>query len=176
MNLRIRKTWTFQELTELIALTIRYGVDQFRIWPMAGRTNNTMRPKALDWETDNWKTVAEVADSCNPWTCFLELLPADSGQPALPPFQQDRQVLLFFKYYDPINRQIHYAGHHYAQIKRPLSDLVPVLLQKAGLPPHTQLELSVLNDGAGCHRSRYKGTGDSYQTPGRGNGSGPCSP
>lgn len=50
-------------------------------------------------------------------------------------------VLLFFKYYDPTTRQIHYAGHHYALIKRPLADLVPILLQRAGLPPHTQLEL-----------------------------------
>ena len=141
INLRIRKTATFQELTELIASTTRYAAEQFRVWPMAGRTNNTMRPKALEWETDAGKTVAEVADSCNPWICFLELLPADCGQDSLPTFQQDRQVLLFFKYYDPVNRQIHYAGHHYAQIKRPLADLVPVLLHRAGLTPHTQLEL-----------------------------------
>lgn len=141
INLRIRKTATYQELTELIASTTRYGVDQFRIWPMAGRTNNTMRPKALDWDTDLTKTVAEVADNCNPWTCYLELLPPDSGLTALPPFQQDRQVLLFFKYYDPITRQIHYAGHHYALIKRPLADLLPILLQRAGAPPNTQLEL-----------------------------------
>ncbi len=141
INLRIRKTATFLELTELIASTTRYSAEKFRVWPMAGRTNNTMRPKALEWETDMSKTVAEVADSYNPWTCFLELLPADSGVPALPSFQQDRQVLLFFKYYDPINRQIHYAGHHYALIKRPLADLVPVLLRRAGLAPHTQLEL-----------------------------------
>ncbi len=141
INLRIRKLATYQELTELIASTTRYNVDQFRIWPMAGRTNNTMRPKALDWETDLGKNVNDVADNCNPWTCFLELLPPDSGLTALPPFQQDRMVLLFFKYYDPATRQIHYAGHHYALIKRPLADLVPILLQRAGLPPHTQLEL-----------------------------------
>lgn len=100
-----------------------------------------MRPKALDWEADLGKSVTDVADNCNPWTCFLELLPPDSGLAALPPFQQDRMVLLFFKYYDPTTRQIHYAGHHYALIKRPLADLVPILLQRAGLPPHTQLEL-----------------------------------
>jgi ubiquitin carboxyl-terminal hydrolase 7 len=141
INLRIRKLATYQELTELIATTTRYNVDQFRIWPMAGRTNNTMRPKALDWESDLGKSVTDVADNCNPWTCFLELLPPDSGLAALPPFQQDRMVLLFFKYYDPTTRQIHYAGHHYALIKRPLADLVPILLQRAGLPPHTQLEL-----------------------------------
>lgn len=141
INLRIRKSATFQELTELIATTTRYGADQFRIWPMAGRTNNTLRPKALDWETDLAKTVSEVADNMNPWICFLELLPPDLGIGALPPFQQDRQVLLFFKYYDPATRQIHYAGHHYALIKRPLADLVPVLLQRAGLGADTQLEL-----------------------------------
>lgn len=141
INLRTRKLATYQELTEVIASTTRFNVDQFRIWPMAGRTNNTMRPKALEWEADLGKNVADVADNANPWTCFLELLPPDSGQTALPPFQQDRQVLLFFKYYDAVTHQIHYAGHHYAQIKRPLSDLVPVLLEKAGLPPHTQLEL-----------------------------------
>jgi len=98
INLRIRKTATYQELTELIASTTRYGVDQFRIWPMAGRTNNTMRPKALDWDTDLTKTVAEVADNCNPWTCYLELLPPDSGLTSLLPFQQDRQVSIDRKF------------------------------------------------------------------------------
>ena len=141
ISLRIKKQATYQELTELIASTMGYSVDQFRIWPMAGRTNNTMRPKALDWESDLGKNVSEVADNVNPWSCFLEVLPPDSGQPALPPFHQDRMVLLFFKYYDATTHQIHYAGHHYALIKRPLADLVPILLQRAGLPPHTQLEL-----------------------------------
>ena len=141
INLRIRKLATYQELTELIASTTGYSAEQFRVWPMAGRTNNTMRPKALEWETDLSKTVSDVADNCNPWICFLELLPPDSGLTSLPTFQQDRQVLLFFKYYDPSTRQIHYAGHHYALIKRPLSDIVPILLQRAGLPPQTQLEL-----------------------------------
>ena len=79
INLRIRKLATYQELTELIASTTGYSAEQFRVWPMAGRTNNTMRPKALEWETDLSKTVSDVADNCNPWICFLELLPPDSG-------------------------------------------------------------------------------------------------
>jgi len=35
---------------------------------------------------------------------------------ALPPFDKDTDVLLFFKLYDPKNKKIHYCGHHYMPV------------------------------------------------------------
>lgn len=35
---------------------------------------------------------------------------------ALPPFDKDTDVLLFFKLYDPRSKKIHYCGHHYMPV------------------------------------------------------------
>ena len=56
-------------------------------------------------------------------------------------FQQNRMVILFFKYHEPATHQVHDGGHHCALIKWLLADLVPVLLHRADLLPHAQLEL-----------------------------------
>lgn len=56
------------------------------------------------------------AENANPWPVFVELVSPDSGLTALPPFDKDTDVLLFFKLYDPKNKKIHYAGHHYMSV------------------------------------------------------------
>lgn len=60
--------------------------------------------------------MAVCAENLNPWHVFVELVPPDSGLTALPPFDKDTDVLLFFKLYDPKNKKIHYAGHHYMPV------------------------------------------------------------
>ena len=37
--------------------------------------------------------------------------------PALPSFDKDQDVLLFFKYYDPAKEKIYYMGHSYVSIQ-----------------------------------------------------------
>lgn len=61
--------------------------------------------------------VSDLADSTSTWTLYLECLPADRpAGSALPPFDKDSDVLLFFKLYDPRTKQIHYCGHEYISI------------------------------------------------------------
>lgn len=46
----------------------------------------------------------------------METVPPDSGLKALTAFDKDSDVLLFFKYYDPRHKRLHYCGHHYMHI------------------------------------------------------------
>lgn len=138
---RVRKQATLQELMEMFSDTFKVPVQQMRPWPFGTRTNSTRRPALLDLEADFNKSVLEVADSQNPWTIFLDIVQPDSGLTTLPPFDKDADVLLFFKYYDPRQKKIHYCGHAYVSVSSKIQALIPILNERAGFPRDTKLAL-----------------------------------
>lgn len=138
---RIKKTATVGEMMEMLADSFKYPPEQIRPWPFSHRSNQTLRPSLLDLESDLHKSVIDASENQNPWNIFLELMPPDLGQCALPSFDKDTDVLLFFKLYDPKQKKIHYCGHHYLPVTSKLSDLVPLLNERAGFPPDTELVL-----------------------------------
>ncbi|XP_075231893.1 ubiquitin-specific protease 7 isoform X4 [Lycorma delicatula] len=138
---RVKKTMTFQELLEQLSETLKYPVEQIRPWPFSIRSNQTIRPTLLDVELDLHKPVSDVAELQNPWNIFVETVPPDSGLSSLPQFDKDSDVLLFFKMYDPKAKRIYYCGHHYVQVASLVKELIPILNERAGFPPDTELEL-----------------------------------
>jgi len=70
----------------------------------------------LDVEDNLNKCLIELSENHNPWTIFLEIVDPDSGLQALPHFDNNTDVMLFFKYYDPKAKKMHYAGHLYAPV------------------------------------------------------------
>ncbi|VEN46233.1 unnamed protein product [Callosobruchus maculatus] len=138
---RIKKTATVAEMMEMLADAFKYPPEQIRPWPFSQRSNQTIRPSVLDLEADLHKTVIEAAENVNPWNVFLELLPPDNGSTVLPTFDKETDVLLFFKMYDPKQKKIHYCGHSYLPVTIKLSEIVPLLNERAGFPPDTELLL-----------------------------------
>lgn len=138
---KVKKAATLRELMEILSESMRFPVDQIRPWPFNYRTNQTCRPTLLDLETDINKQVIELADNSSPWTIFLETVDPDSGVQALPHFDKDSDVLLFFKLYDPKTKRISYCGHHYMPISSKVQELIPLLNERAGFPPDTNLTL-----------------------------------
>ncbi|GAB6025849.1 Ubiquitin carboxyl-terminal hydrolase 7 [Chamberlinius hualienensis] len=140
-NFKVKKNATLRELMELLAESMKYNVDQVRIWPFSYRSNQTSRPTLLDIDADHNKFVIDVAENANPWMIFLETIDLDSGLQALSPFDKESDVLLFFKLYDPKTKKISYCGHQYLPIVIKVQDLVPLLNERAGFPPDTELIL-----------------------------------
>ncbi|CAH2236828.1 jg8579 [Pararge aegeria aegeria] len=138
---RVRKQATATELMEMLAENFRYPQSHLRPWPFSARSNQTCRPTCLDITNDQSKTVADISENMNPWNIFLEMLPPDSGFNLLPPFDKENDVVLFFKFYDPKQKRIHYCGHHYLPIASRPADLIPILNKRAGFPPGTPLVL-----------------------------------
>ncbi|KAL7638741.1 UNVERIFIED_CONTAM: hypothetical protein RMT77_010274 [Armadillidium vulgare] len=138
---KAKKTATLQQFLEQVAETLKYPVEQIRPWPMNLRNNQTNRPTLLDLETDLQKSLVDISGNGGPWTLYLETVSPDSELKALPTFDKDSDVLLFFKYYDPRHKRIHYCGHHYMHISYNVYELVPILNERAGLPPGTELAL-----------------------------------
>ncbi|XP_046819841.1 ubiquitin carboxyl-terminal hydrolase 7 isoform X2 [Vespa crabro] len=138
---RVRKQGTVHEFLELLSDSLRYPIEQIRVWPFSIRTNQTCRPTLIEPEADLQKSLYDCADNANPWNVFVELVPPDSDLTALPPFDKDTDVLLFFKLYDPKNKKIHYCGHHYMPVVARVLELIPILNERAGFPPDTELAL-----------------------------------
>ncbi|XP_066139547.1 ubiquitin carboxyl-terminal hydrolase 7 isoform X1 [Euwallacea fornicatus] len=137
---KIRKQATVAEMLEMLADAFKYPPEQMRPWPFSQRSNQTIRPGALDLEADLHKPVIDAAEIVNPWNIFLELLPPESGLTSLPQFEKN-DVMLFFKLYDPKQKKIHYCGHAYVPVHGKLSELVPLLNERAGFAPDTLLLL-----------------------------------
>ncbi|XP_063230650.1 ubiquitin carboxyl-terminal hydrolase 7 isoform X2 [Bacillus rossius redtenbacheri] len=138
---RVRKQMLFQEFMVQLSESMKYPIEQMRLWPFSYRSNQTCRPTLVDYETDLHKMMSELAENANPWNVFLEVVPPDSGLQTLPAFDKDSDVLLFFKLYDPKTRRIHYCGHHYMPVAAKVQELIPVLNQRAGFPADTELVL-----------------------------------
>ncbi|KAF7994192.1 hypothetical protein HCN44_011461 [Aphidius gifuensis] len=138
---RVRKNATLNDFIELLSDTLKYPVEQIRVWPFSARTNQTCRPTLIEPEADHQKTMTVCSENANPWNVFVELVPPDSGLTTLPPFDKDTDVLLFFKLYDPKNKKIHYAGHHYMPVTAKVQELIPILNERAGFSPDTELIL-----------------------------------
>nr|CAD7262037.1 unnamed protein product [Timema shepardi] len=138
---RVKKQTTIQELVEQLADSLNYPMEQIRPWPFSYRSNQTCRPTLVDLESDLHKTVLDVSENQNPWNVFVEMVPPDSGLQSLPSFDKDSDVLLFFKLYDPRSKRIHYCGHHYMPVAAKVQELIPILNERAGFPPDTDLVL-----------------------------------
>lgn len=138
---KIKKSANLGELMDTISTQMNYPMSIIRPWPISYRSNQTCRPLALDVETDLNKTVIDLADNANPWTIFLETLDPDSGASALPEFDKESDVLLFFKMYNPKEKRIAYCGHSYMPITAKARELIPILNERAGFPLNTRLVL-----------------------------------
>ncbi|XP_071444786.1 ubiquitin carboxyl-terminal hydrolase 7 [Hetaerina americana] len=138
---RVKKQTSLSDLIDQLAESLKYPVDQIRPWPFNYRSNQTCRPTLIDLETDIYKFVIDVSENTNPWNIWVETVRPDSGLKTLPNFDKDLDVLLFFKLYDPKHKRIHYCGHHYMPVAAKVQELIPILNERAGFPPNTELIL-----------------------------------
>ncbi len=97
-------------------------------------------------ETNLNRPLIDVANDFHPWTdpvrqwtVFLETANSETPQVRIPYFNNDTDVMLFFKFYDPATEKIEYLGHMYVSIKSNLSALIPELRRRAKLPANTEV-------------------------------------
>ena len=108
--------------------------------------SQTLRPTLLVPETNLSRPLIDMANNFHPWTdpvrqwtIFLETANSETPQVRIPYFNNDTDVMLFFKFYDPATEKIEYLGHMYVSIKSNLSNMIPELSRRAKLPANTQV-------------------------------------
>lgn len=93
----------------------------------------------VDFDADMDRPIVEVADTVSPWTLFIEMSNPETPKIGIQNFDKDKDVILFFKFYDPVEEKIHYMGHMSVSITSKFSDMIPELVRRAHLPPSTQV-------------------------------------
>jgi len=140
LEFRVRKTDSLKDFMQMMSDEMKYPVDKIRPWPLSSRTNSTLRPTIVEIE-DGDKTMNEVCENSQTWLIYLEMVLPDITSHSLPSFDKDQDVVLFFKYYCPITKTIHYMGHQYLSITTKLSNIIPKLCQMASIPQNSELIL-----------------------------------
>ncbi|KAK3717321.1 hypothetical protein QZH41_011551 [Actinostola sp. cb2023] len=137
---KVLKSLKLHEVLQVIAGGLGYPVDQIRPWPLQQRSNGTTRPSMFDLEGCLDKTIGSSVEASS-WLIFIETVDPENGNISLPSYDKRTDVLLFFKYFDPVQRSISSVGHLYMPFTAKFVDLLPFLCEQAGLPQGTPLML-----------------------------------
>lgn len=134
---KMKKTQTVGELVQTLAQTFGVQENRFRIWPLAQRSQS-QRFAYFGIAEEYNRTLSSVIELQGPWVIYLELAsPMLSGP--LPLFERKRDILLFFKYYDPNNKRLHYLNCGQYALSTRISELVPQVNSIIGFDPNTEL-------------------------------------
>ena len=127
---------------DLIVLQ-KLRLESLRIWPLGLRTNQTTRIVHLEIEKNLHMEISQLSENQTTWHVFVETTtPSISLEGTrLLSFDKENDVLLFFKYYDPRIKKLHYVGHQYIRISQNTREILPMLCERAGLAPDTELAL-----------------------------------
>jgi len=140
LEFRVKKASSLRDFMTMLSEEMKFPIDRMRPWPLTNRTNNTLRPSLVEMEDGN-RMMSDVADNQMPWLIYLEMMTPEQPAAQLPPFDKDKDVMLFFKYYEPSTKKMHYMGHLYLSITTKLSAILPKLCQMANIPQSSSLLL-----------------------------------
>ncbi|KAI8330654.1 hypothetical protein EDC96DRAFT_452112 [Choanephora cucurbitarum] len=118
--------------------------NQFRLWSILFRQNKTVRVDHTLTPADERSTVEKMREKtcanalANGFTKFyLEVAEKDT---ILPPLKND-QMLVFVKYFDVKTQKIRGLGHIFVSLNEKIGAILSVLVEKAGLPKSTSIQL-----------------------------------
>ncbi|KFB47954.1 hypothetical protein ZHAS_00016021 [Anopheles sinensis] len=140
-TLKVRKTLDLATVAVQIGRAFKVEPGQFRLWEVKKPSNQ--KPHKFEFidpssaETCSKYASPETKHSC---TIFLELpLP---GHTELEPVKITfEDTLLFFKFYDPVEKRLNYCGHGLYKPTTTVAELARDLSKRAYFDPDTELQL-----------------------------------
>ncbi|EJD75026.1 ubiquitin carboxyl-terminal hydrolase [Loa loa] len=152
-RLKVEKKMTIDQLYTLFAEEFHLSENNFRLWQVHENTIrdernnalslNRLRPSTLlkrDNERPHSNRVDMVLEGDRN-IVFLETA-QDSGTSlnGLPPYNETNDMMFFLKYYDADEKMTFFCGHIMINYKSMIRNYLPQILQKARLPPGTELK------------------------------------
>ncbi|XP_554912.2 ubiquitin carboxyl-terminal hydrolase 7 isoform X1 [Anopheles gambiae] len=138
-TLKVRKTTDLASVVQQVGRAFK--VDQYRLWEVKKPANQ--KPHKFEYiDPASTETCAKYASPETKHSCtiFLELpLP---GRTELEPVKITfEDTLLFFKFYDPVEKRLNYCGHGLYKPSTTVAELVRGLNKRAYFEPDTELQL-----------------------------------
>uniref|UniRef100_A0A182QCW3 Ubiquitin carboxyl-terminal hydrolase 7 n=1 Tax=Anopheles farauti TaxID=69004 RepID=A0A182QCW3_9DIPT len=140
-TLKVRKTMDLATVVVQVGRAFKVEPGQYRLWEVKKPSNQ--KPHKFEYidpastETCSKYASPETKHSC---TIFLELpLPGRTVlEPAKITFED---TLLFFKFYDPVEKRLNYCGHGLYKPSTTVAELARDLNRRAYFEPDTELQL-----------------------------------
>ncbi|XP_050281154.1 ubiquitin C-terminal hydrolase 12-like isoform X25 [Quercus robur] len=142
-SFRIQKQISFNLFKEEVAKELGIPVQFQRFWLWAQRQNNTYRPNRPLTPQEEAQSVGQLREVSNKANnaelkLFLEV---ELGQPVPPPKRTKRDILLFFKLYDPSKEELRYVGRLFVKGSGKPVEILPKLNEMAGFSADEEIEL-----------------------------------
>lgn len=144
---KLLKTTTLQDLTQMIAEDMQVDPELCRPWVMVNRQNGTVRPdQPLIFPTMTVEEASQKYSTKNStFRIWMETTELDEegkpkwGDVTIPPDgqQNNRQIILFLKHYDPEKQSLFGVGHVYIGWQQKVADLAPIILEMMDWPSNS---------------------------------------
>ncbi|KAI8347676.1 hypothetical protein BD560DRAFT_493139 [Blakeslea trispora] len=121
-----------------------FAPNQFRLWSILYRQNRTVRVDHLLTPADERSTVEKMREktcvntAANGFTkLYMEVAEKDKPLPTL----KNDQMIVFVKYFDVKQQKLRGLGHIFVSLNEKVGAVLSVLVEKAGLPKSTSIQL-----------------------------------
>ncbi|XLS71974.1 hypothetical protein HN51_028839 [Arachis hypogaea] len=145
-SFRIQKQIPFSVFKEEVAKELGVSVQYQRFWLWAKRQNHTYRPNRPVTPQEEAQSVGQLREVSNKANSaelklFLEVETGQDFRPIALPEKSTEDLLLFFKLYDPSNKEFRYIGRFYVSASGRPMDILTRLNEMAGFSRDEEIEL-----------------------------------
>lgn len=138
---KVEKEATLRSALEQLGTELNYPPEGIRLWPIVLNRHQIMRPAPITISDEMERTMETIAEKEPMLRVFLELVDPSSPSRTLSPFDKDRHVLVFLKYFDPCGPTLAYSGNILVDINERSNRLHAQLAEIVGLPSDASLRL-----------------------------------
>uniref|UniRef100_A0A1A9WVR8 Ubiquitin carboxyl-terminal hydrolase 7 n=1 Tax=Glossina brevipalpis TaxID=37001 RepID=A0A1A9WVR8_9MUSC len=132
---KLKQTQSVGEMIEQFVKSFCVPKERMRIWIM--HETHTQKFFYFDFQRESHRKIKQMPTSQKTWVLFLELAPPDGH--SLSPFNPEKGLLMFFKFYDDYNGRFNYIGCSHQPLRRRISEIVPEVNSLLGFDLSTKL-------------------------------------
>ncbi|KAH0677829.1 hypothetical protein KY285_025630 [Solanum tuberosum] len=144
---RMQKQMPFTKFKEEVAKAFGIPVQFQRYWLWKKRENHTYRPdRALTSQEEIQYSVGQLRENSNTVNntelkLFLEVILCPDLRRLPPPGKTNKEILLFFKLYNPREEKIRYVGQLFVKERSKLLEISSKLKELASFSPDEEIDL-----------------------------------
>ncbi|XP_075081681.1 uncharacterized protein LOC107812671 [Nicotiana tabacum] len=138
----IQKQMPFTQFKDVVAKVFRIPAQFQRYWLWAKRQNHTYRPDRALTVQEEVQSVGQLREgNTAELKLFLEVELCLDLRPFPPPEKTKEDIILFFKFYDPLKEKIRYVGRLLVKESGKPLEILTKINELVGFSPDEKIEL-----------------------------------